>query len=329
MPNVGPLVDGYGRIHNDLRLSVTESCNLRCIYCMDEDNVDFLKKSKYLSVSQLSELLRVFKKLGIKSIRLTGGEPLIRKEIVEIVKAISTIGFEDIALTTNGMLLQKYAKSLYAAGLKRVNLSIDSLDPLKFAKIRRRGDLETVLRGLEELKILGFADTKVNVVALKGFNDDEILNFIEFSIQYDVAVRFIELMPVGATDLYRDENVLTKNEILTIISSKWDFVENKRVNSPAVTYTGTEIPFTFGIISSMSESFCGDCNRLRLTADGFLRNCLFSTTETPLSQLLDEGANEREIETAVRTEIFRKRFGHGTDTVGYAVPNKPIYKVGG
>ena len=326
---MGPLVDRFGRVHDDLRLSVTENCNLRCIYCMDEDNSDFLSKNKFWSLSELKLLLKIFKKLNINSVRITGGEPLIRKDIVEIVEIINSVGFLDIALTTNGMHLAKYAKDLKLAGLKRINLSIDSLNPEKFAKIRRRGDLNIVLKGLEVASLQRFDSIKVNVVAIKGINDDEILDFIEFSKNYRITVRFIELMPVGATDLYKDSNVLTRAEIIERISSVYDIVENMRTNSPAEIYSAVDGSFEFGVIASMSEPFCDKCNRIRLTADGYLRNCLFSRTESSLISLIRNNKSEEEIEFAIRQEIFRKAFGHGTDTVGYTVPDKPIYKVGG
>ncbi len=325
----GSLVDGFGRIHDDLRLSVTESCNFRCVYCMEDSNTDFLSKKEFLSPSQLKHLLKVFKELGVTSVRITGGEPLIRKEIIQIVWAISEIGFDDIALTTNGTYLRKYAVDLKNAGLKRINLSIDSLNDEKFKKIRRRGDLQTVLDGFTAALDTGFDEIKVNVVAIRGINDDEILDFIDFSSKYGVTVRFIELMPVGATDIYRDENVMPKADILKAVTSKWDIVENRRDNSPAVTYCGVDAQFKFGIISSMTEPFCDTCNRIRLTADGHLRNCLFSTSEISLGDMLNQGCGNDEIIRAIRSEIFRKKRGHGTNSLGYVIPNKPIYKVGG
>ncbi len=331
MPVDGPLVDRYNRVHSDLRISVTDRCNFRCIYCLPDGNLPTVAKKMLLSFEEIIRVARILKKLGIKTVRLTGGEPLLRRHLSELILGLDKLGFEDISLTTNGYLLADCASELKAAGLKRVNISLDSLEESKFASIRRRGNLKTVLEGLDAAKLAGLTPVKVNVVVMAGVNEDEIADFIPFAAKTGTTVRFIEFMPLDSNGSWSLDKFVPFDSILNKINSKWKIepCQIKDNSAPSRYFRATETNVVFGIIGSISKQFCSTCDRLRLTSDGSLRNCLFATDETSLLGELRNGNSDQELELLIRKTVWGKKIAHGTDQIGLAKPSRPMSMVGG
>jgi cyclic pyranopterin phosphate synthase len=331
MPTDGPMVDRYGRVHRDLRLSVTDECNLRCVYCLPETGARFLPHRQLLSVDELLRIARVAHRLGITSLRLTGGEPLLRREIVEIVEGVAAIGFDDVSLTTNGTRLTPLAQPLADAGLDRVNISCDSLRPERFARIRRRGDLEVVLASMDAAEEAGLAPVKVNVVVMTGQNDDEILDFAAFARETGRIVRFIEFMPLDAEQSWERGKVFPGAEIVRIIDERWPLEEVPGADpaAPAEAFRFADGQGRIGVIASVTRPFCGTCDRLRLTADGALRNCLFARRESSARDLLRAGGTDAELETMLREEVWAKLPGHGIDEPGFIRPHRSMSMIGG
>jgi GTP 3',8-cyclase len=332
MPLEGPLVDRYGRVHDDLRISVTDRCNLRCIYCMPEEGLSFLPQPELLSFDEILRVARVARGLGITAVRITGGEPLMRKGLPRLVGGLAEIGFDDVAMTTNGTKLARVAAELAAAGLRRVNISCDSLRPDRFAAIRRRGDLAVVLDAMDAAEAAGLAPLKVNVVLLRGQNDDEILDFVELARRTGRIVRFIEFMPLDAEGKWERDRLVPGREVFDRISAVWPLVP--------VTVTSGSAPaerFRFadggrgeiGLISSVSEPFCGTCNRLRLTADGDVRNCLFSDDERTVRGVLRQGGTDAELALLFRQAVWAKFPGHGINEPGFLSPARSMSMIGG
>ena len=319
MGKLKPLTDDFGRQITYLRISVTDRCNLRCVYCMPESGIPLLNHSEVISYEDILRLTGILSNHGVNKIRITGGEPLIRKGLTGLIENMSSIkGIEDISMTTNGILLEKYASELYNAGLKRINISLDSLKEERFCKITRTGSLKDVLTGIKLAKKTGFKPVKINTVLIRGINDDEIIDFVNFAKEFELNLRFIEYMPIGGNIA---EAVLSK-EIEEKIRSEFDDfslmtgnqIENNADN--ADVYSGVSRSFGFkdgkaviGFISPLSEHFCGDCNRLRLTASGNLRPCLFYDNEYNIKDILKENDDEAVFEK-VSDIIKLKRFKH-------------------
>jgi len=330
MPTVGPMTDSYGRVHDDLRVSVTDRCNLRCTYCMSEEGMSFLPPAALLSIEEIVRVARVAKGLGVSSIRLTGGEPLVRRGLPDLVAQLAAIGFEDLALTTNGMRLAGMADVLAAAGLRRVNISCDSLRADRFESIRRRGDLNTVLRAMEAAESVGLSPLKVNVVLLRGHNDDEILDFAAFARDTGRIVRFIEFMPLDAEGTWDRSQLVPGREVLERISAVWPLEpDDNRGPAPAERFRFADGRGEIGMVSSVSQPFCGSCNRLRLTADGAIRNCLFSDDEHPVRDLLRDGGTDAELALLFRRAVWGKLPGHGINEPGFLRPVRSMSMIGG
>jgi cyclic pyranopterin phosphate synthase len=330
MPESGPLVDRYGRIHNDLRLSVTDRCNLRCVYCMPEQGMTFQPRHALMTFDELVRVARVARELGVTAVRLTGGEPLVRNNLPTLVRRLSALGFEDLALTTNAMLLAPMASSLVDAGLKRVNISCDSLRPERFTDIRRRGVLETVLEAMDVAEAKGLTPLKVNVVILRGVNDDEIVDFASFARDTGRVVRFIEFMPLDAQGTWEKSQLVAGREIFEVISKRWPLEPVVAHGSaPAERFTFVDGKGEIGLISSVTQPFCGTCNRLRLTADGAIRNCLFSDDEVSLRDLMRDGVGDDVIATAVRRAVWKKYPGHAINEPGFLRPTRSMSMIGG
>ena len=331
MPTTGPLVDPFGRIHDDLRISVTDRCNLRCTYCMPETGMTFLTPSAVLTFDEIARVASVARKLGVSSIRLTGGEPLVRRDLPGLVGRLSDIGIEDLAITTNGMLLAPAAGPLAAAGLTRVNVSCDSLRGDRFGAIRRRGDLDTVLRSMDVAETAGLSPLKVNVVLLRGQNDDEILDFAAFARSTGRIVRFIEFMPLDAQGTWDRGQVVPGDEVLRRISEEWPLepAEEHRGAAPADRFRFVDGLGEIGLVSSVTRPFCGTCNRLRLTADGALRNCLFSHDELVVREGLRGGGSDEDLAVLFRRAVWGKQPGHGINEPGFLRPARSMSMIGG
>jgi cyclic pyranopterin phosphate synthase len=332
MPTEGPLVDVYGRVHTDMRVSVTDRCNLRCVYCMPEEGVPFLPRAEILTFEEISRVAGVARSLGVRSVRLTGGEPLVRRGVVELVSQLAAVRFDDVALTTNGMLLAPIASQLARAGLDRVNISCDSLRPERFAQIRRRGDLATVLAAMDAAEAAGLVPLKVNVVLISGVNDDEVLDFAEFARRYGRTVRFIEFMPLDAVGGWRRDQVVPSADVLARINDRWPIeaiTPTYGDPAPADRYRFCDGAGEVGVVASVTRPFCGTCNRLRLTADGAVRNCLFSDDEVSVRALLRSGGGDEDIAMALRRSVWGKLPGHGINEPGFLRPSRSMSMIGG
>lgn len=331
MPVSGPLIDSYGRVHTDLRLSVTDECNLRCVYCLPETGARFVPHTKLLTVDELVRVARIAHDLGVTSLRLTGGEPLLRKEIVSITEQLAAIGFADLSLTTNGMRLAKLARSLVDAGLQRINVSCDSLRVTRFEAIRRRGDLATVLHAMDVAEAAGLDPIKVNVVVMRGVNDDEIVDFAGFARRTGRIVRFIEFMPLDADDAWDRSQVVPGDEIIATINETWPLVAKDRGDDPAPAdrFIFADGGGEVGVITSVTNAFCGTCDRLRVTADGAVRNCLFARDESSVRDLMRDGATDEQIARLLRDVTWAKLPGHGIDEPGFLRPKRSMSMIGG
>ena len=331
MPLTGPLVDTFGRIHDDLRISVTDRCNLRCTYCMPEQGMSFLPGSSLLSFDEIVRVAGVARSLGVEAVRLTGGEPLVRRGLDQLVRRLAGVGFADLSLTTNGMLLSPVLPALVAGGLTRVNISCDSLRPERFAAIRRRGDLATVLGAMDAAEAAGLPSVKVNVVLEYGSNDDEILEFADFARSTGRIVRFIEFMPLDGQGTWRRDRLVPGSEVVRRIDSRWPLVAVERGDdrAPAERYRFRDGRGEIGVISSVTQPFCGMCNRLRLTADGAIRNCLFSDDELDVRGAIRSGAPDEVIALQLRRAVWGKRPGHGIDEPGFLRPTRSMSMIGG
>jgi cyclic pyranopterin phosphate synthase len=331
MPTSGPLVDPFGRVHDDLRISVTDRCNLRCTYCMPEQGMTFLPRSMLLSFDEIVRVAAVARTLGVSSVRLTGGEPLVRRGLSALVSRLAELGFDDLALTTNGMLLAEQAHALADAGLNRVNVSCDSLRTEQFAAIRRRGDLATVLRAMDVAEEAGLSPLKVNVVLVRGHNDDEVLDFAAFARTTGRVVRFIEYMPLDADGAWARDRLVPGNEVFRRIGGRWplEAVTTDPGVAPAQRFRFADGHGEIGFISSVTQPFCGTCNRLRLTADGAVRNCLFSDDELDARAVLRNQGTEDDLVHLLRRAVWGKHPGHGINEPGFLRPARSMSMIGG
>ena len=331
MPMVGPLIDRYGRVHDDLRISVTDRCNLRCVYCMPLEGMTFLPRQELLSFDEIVRVARVARQLGVTALRLTGGEPLMRKGLVNLVANLAALGFSDLAMTTNGMQLAGVAESLATAGLTRVNVSCDSLRVERFEAIRRRGDLATVLAAMDAAEAAGLVPLKVNVVLLRDTNDDEILDFASFARETGRIVRFIEFMPLDAQGGWERSQLVPGREVFERINRVWPLraaVESSGP-APAERFRFVDGRGEIGLISSVTQPFCGTCNRLRLTADGEIRNCLFSDDEYSVRDALRRGDDDTAIATILRRAVWQKFPGHAINEPEFLRPARSMSMIGG
>ncbi len=327
-----PLVDGHGRRIADLRVSVTDRCNFRCQYCMPADGLAWLERDEILRFEEIERIVRLLASIGIEDVRLTGGEPLVRKEFPRLLGMLAAIAdVKDLSLTTNGYLLERDADALVAAGLKRINVSIDSLARDRFFQLTRRDALPQVMRGLETIaRHPEVRPIKVNAVALRGFTEEEALPFAEFARSSAYQVRFIEFMPLDGDHAWSADQVLTGKELRELINASYPLEALPREpSSTARVYRFADGEGEIGFINPVSEPFCADCNRIRLTADGKLRTCLFSLGETDLREPLRSGASDAEIEALVREAVWRKELKHHVGEPGFQQPSRTMSAIGG
>ena len=326
-----PLVDGHGRLIGDLRVSVTDRCNFRCQYCMPAEGLPWLEREEILSFEEIERLVSLLVRMGVRDVRLTGGEPLVRRGFPQLAAKLALIdGLEDLSVTTNGFLLERDADALAAAGIQRVNVSIDSLQRDRFYAMTRRDALPQVLRGLDALARHPQLRVKVNAVAMRDFTEEEALPFAEFARDHAFQVRFIEFMPLDGDHAWSPDSVLTGEELRALIEERYPLEELPREPSAtARVFHFVDGAGEIGFINPVSEPFCSDCNRIRLTADGKLRTCLFSLNETDLREPLRAGASDGELEAIVRDAVWRKELKHRVGEPGFIQPARTMSAIGG
>ncbi|MFZ0595219.1 MAG: GTP 3',8-cyclase MoaA [Bryobacteraceae bacterium] len=330
-PASAALVDTYGRIHDSLRISVTDRCNIRCFYCMPEDASDFAPVKRILTFDQIVRFVQAAQELGIRKVRLTGGEPLLRRNLPDLIARLCGCGLEDLALTTNAVLLSRFARALHDAGLRRLNIHLDTLDRGRFREISRRDDLDRVVAGIEEAIKAGFHSIKLNAVAIRDLSEADIVPLARFARERNLEIRYIEFMPLDAQHLWSREKVLLADEILERLSSAFGpliAVPDADPRAPATEYEFSDGRGRVGVIASVSRPFCLNCNRLRLTADGKLRYCLFAREETDVTALL-EAEKHSELESAIRSTVWQKWAGHQINSSAFVAPRRPMYSIGG
>ena len=327
------LTDSFGRTHDNLRISVTDRCNIRCFYCMPEDGVQFVKRSEILDFEEIERFVRIAVGLGVNKLRITGGEPLVRRDLPVLIGRLASIpGIRDLALTTNGVLLPEQAAPLYEAGLRRINVHIDTLDRDRFRQITRRDDLEKVLAGLEACKRLGYTRIKLNAVAVKNLVEPDIVPLARYARENGFEVRYIEFMPLDAQNLWDRGKVLLADDIIETLSreiSPLIPVPDPDPRAPATEYNFADGIGQVGFIASVSRPFCLNCNRIRLTADGKLRYCLFAIEEDDVKSLMRAGASDAEIADLIRRNLAGKWEGHEINSKGFVAPPRPMYSIGG
>jgi cyclic pyranopterin phosphate synthase len=328
-----PLADAFGRVHRSLRISVTDRCNLRCRYCMPAEGMQWLPRGELLSYEELTRLAGVLSRIGVRDLRLTGGEPLVRSGLAVLVRRLRALpGVREIALTSNGVLLADQIDDLVAAGLDRVNVSIDSLDPDRFERLTRRRDLDRALAGLAACaRHPALRPIKVNAVALRGVTEPEVLPLAELARRTPYVVRFIEVMPLDAPREWRRDLVLSGAEMRAMIAARWPLVplDPERPSATASRWAFADGAGELQFVSSVSEPFCAACDRLRLTADGQLRTCLFAEEETDLRGPMRAGASDAELEAIVRAAVLGKGPGHGMADPEWTYRGRPMSMIGG
>jgi cyclic pyranopterin phosphate synthase len=325
-----PLRDGHGRQIGDLRLSVTDRCNFRCQYCMPAEGLPWLDREEILRFEEIERLVALLVELGVRDVRLTGGEPLVRRDFPTLVGMLAPI-VDDLAITTNGYLLERDAEALVRAGATRFNVSIDSLQRDRFFEMTRRDALPRVLQGLARLGEFPEAHPiKINAVAMRGFTEDEVLPFARFAREHPYEVRFIEFMPLDAGHTWSPDQVLTGEELRAAIHVVYPLeAEPREPHATARVYRFADGQGRIGFVNPVSEPFCGDCDRIRLTADGKLRTCLFSLNETDLRTPLRAGATDDDLERILRDAVWRKELKHRVNEPGFVQPDRPMSAIGG
>lgn len=330
------MIDKYNREVNYLRISITDRCNLRCVYCMPKEGLSVIGHDDILRYEEILRVVKVAVKVGIVKVRVTGGEPLVRRGIVDFLASLKTMDdLKDISLTTNGILLEAFAERLFNTGIRRINISLDSLNPEKYASITRGGNLEAVLRGIEEGHNVGFSPIKINAVVIKGTNDDEILDFAKLTLDKPYQIRFIELMPIGEAGVDNNDKFVSNNSVMERINRSYTLypvTENRNAtDGPARTYRIKGAKGKIGFISPMSHYFCKSCNRLRLTADGHLRACLLSDEEFDLKGPLRAGCSDSELEDLIKTVIAKKPIGYDISCDGIHIKKcvRDMHSIGG
>jgi cyclic pyranopterin phosphate synthase len=328
-----PLIDTFGRLHDNLRISVTDRCNIRCFYCMPDSGVKFMPREEILSFEEIERFVRVAVSLGVSKLRITGGEPLVRKDLGVLIRKLAAIdGVKDLALTTNGVLLAEHAQALYDAGLRRLNVHLDTLDRERFVQITRRDDLHRVLDGLDVARGLGFSSIKINAVAMKNLVEPDLVPLARYGREHGCEIRFIEFMPLDAQGMWDRGKVLLADDIIEILSREIApllAIPNGDPRAPATEYQFADGLGRVGFIASVSRPFCLNCNRLRLTSDGMLRYCLFAIEETDVKSLLRSGAPDDAIAAAIGGNVRKKWLGHEINSARFVAPPRPMYAIGG
>jgi len=330
---VSPLIDKFGRVHDNLRISVTDRCNIRCFYCMPEEGVHFMDRAEILSFEEIERFVRAAVPLGIAKLRITGGEPLVRRDLPRLIEKLAAIdGIRDIALTTNAVLLEKQAADLYSAGLRRLNIHLDTLDREKFRQITRRDDLPRVMAGIDAAVHAGFEKIKFNIVAVRNLIEPDIVPMARYCRENGFEPRFIEFMPLDAQSLWDRKKVLTADEIIAILSREIAALEampDADPRAPATEYRYADGVGRVGFIASVTKPFCLNCNRIRLTSDGKLRYCLFAIEETDVKHLLRSNASDEEIAAVIQQNVSEKWLGHEINSGRFVAPPRPMYAIGG
>jgi cyclic pyranopterin phosphate synthase len=326
------LIDSFGREIINLRISVTDRCNFRCTYCMPADNVEFMDRSNLLSFEEITRVATIVSKMGIHRLRLTGGEPLMRKDLNVLIKMLDQIdGIDDIAMTTNAFFLKEHAHSLREAGLQRLNISLDALDPEKFKHVNRRDCLQQVLDGMAEANKAGYKSIKINAVAMRNFSEDEIMKLVDLGRSDGFEIRFIEFMPLDSDRIWERDKVLFGADIIEIIKQKHELIpiQNSLEVGPASEYNFADGKGKVGIITAVSNPFCDHCNRIRMTANGQLRTCLFSANEHDLKEPLRSGATDQDITEIIRQAVSVKEEGHKINMDDFEQPTRAMHAIGG
>ncbi|MGC4003920.1 MAG: GTP 3',8-cyclase MoaA [Pirellulales bacterium] len=333
MPEFAPLLDRFGRTHTNLRISVTDRCNIRCFYCMPDEALRFLPRHEILTFEEIVRFAAVAIRCGVDRIRLTGGEPLVRSDLPELVARLSDIpGLDDLALTTNGILLGEQAVALRAAGLHRLNVSLDALDPQVFETIARRRGLNRVLDGISAAIEAGFTDIRLNAVSIRGLTETEIVPLARFARVRNLELRFIEFMPLDGDGQWSHDAVLTGDEVRAVLEREFGPLRPApRLDpaKPAVDFEFASGGPNVGFINPVSHAFCGECDRLRLTAEGKIRNCLFSLVEWDARVMLRGDATDAEVADLLRDCVAHKKAGHGIDDPNFVQPERAMYQIGG
>ena len=330
------LIDSFGRVHRDLRVSLTDRCSLRCTYCMPFNFDKWLPTETLLTATELVKVIEIAVSQGVTEVRLTGGEPLLRPDIVEIVSRISALEpAPELSMTTNGVALAKVAAQLADAGLRRINISLDTLDWERFKRLTFRDRYDDVIEGISAARLAGLAPIKINTVLMRGINDDEALPLLKWALTENLNLRFIEQMPLDAGDAWTRSNLITADEIFDQLNREFELTPvSDRGSSPAEEFYINGGPATVGIIGSVTRSFCANCDRLRLTSDGQLRNCLFSNEETDLRSILrngrlSESEKREDIVKAFGLSVKAKLPGHGINNPDFVKPVRPMSAIGG
>ena len=327
------IVDSFGRVHNNLRISVTDRCNIRCFYCMPDENVTFLPQKEILSFEEIRRFVSICSRLGVDRVRITGGEPLVRAQLEKLISMLVQVaGIQQVALTTNGVLLSDQAKKLKDAGLHRLNISLDTLDEATFFRLSRRKGLNRVLEGIDKAIEVGFERVRLNAIAIAGLTDSEIIPLVNFAMEKRLEIRFIEFMPLDADQNWASDQVLNGEKIKQIIQTRFGELEvchRDDPSQPAVDYKFASGRGRVGFINPVSQPFCHSCNRLRLTAEGKIRNCLFSTTEWNVMELLRGDFTDSEISDLILDCVANKKAAHGIDSADFSRPEKAMYQIGG
>ena len=329
----GPLADCFGREHTDLRISVTDRCNVRCRYCMPAEGAEFRSHDEILTYEEIERFVRVAARLGIRHVRITGGEPLVRKGIVQLVEMLAGIpGIVDVAMTTNGILLDRFAVELKSAGLHRLNISLDTLDRDKFREMTRHDELPQVLRGIEAAAEAGFESTKLNALAIRDFTEEEVVPLARFARERGLNLRFIEFMPVDGSRQWTGDRVLPGTEIVKILRRELGPLTREQRNgsrAPATRYRFRDGGGSVGVIHSVTKPFCEDCDRLRLTADGRIQNCLFCDNHWDARGLLRGGASQRQLAQMIQVAVGTKQKARGSCGGKLTRSGRPMHQIGG
>ena len=323
------LVDTFGRVHRDLRIAVTDRCNFRCQYCMPVEGMTWMPRDEILTFEEIERIAGLLvRRYGVDSIRLTGGEPTVRAHLPRLVAMLAALDV-DLAMTTNGATLRLVADDLAAAGLRRINISLDSLRRDRFIELTRRDELDRVLDGIEAARAAGFDPVKINVVLMAGINDDEIIDFVEFGRSKGLVIRFIEFMPLDADERWGVDRVVPLRTVVETIDAEYPIEPLVRTSAPASRYRYRDGGGEVGVIATVTEKFCDTCDRIRLTADGQFRNCLFAVSDYDLRGALRSGASDDELASIIEGAVGAKWAGHGIDTVHFIRPKRNMSQIGG
>jgi cyclic pyranopterin phosphate synthase len=325
-----PLTDSFGRVVRDLRVSITDRCNFRCTYCMPAEGMVWQDRAELLTFEEITRVVGVFTSLGVEGVRLTGGEPTVRAHLPVLVAQLASLPARpELAMTTNGASMRLMAEDLRAAGLDRVNISCDSLQPQRFAEITRRDSLPAVLDGIQAAKAAGFDPVKINCVLMRGVNDDEIVDFARFGREHGVSIRFIEFMPLDADDRWQRGAVVPSSEVIERVAAAFPIEEIAHGPEPASRFRFTDGAGEIGVIASVTQPFCASCDRVRVTADGQFRTCLFALDETDLRAIVRGGGSDDDLEAAIRTAVDHKWAGHQIGNVTFIRPPRSMSQIGG